>query len=261
MSTPWQGAAGLELVLDPPSGDAAAELDRGIGLLREVAAGDRPPTLRLYRPSPTVAFGQRDARLPGFEDAAAAVTRHGFAPLVRRAGGRAAAYSRGCLVVDHIEPAPDAVAGTRMRFAAFGDFFAGVLRDLGLDARVGEVPGEYCPGEFSVHGRLDGVPAVKLVGTAQRVVAGAWLFSSVIVVEDAAPLRGVLTDAYAALGLAWLPATAGAAEDLAPGVTVDDVEDALLAAYAGAVDLSQGTPGPTWDRTPGALPGPDARPV
>ncbi|MHA7180350.1 lipoate--protein ligase family protein [Arthrobacter sp. MDB2-24] len=238
MSTPWHGAAELALVLDPASDDAAAELERGIALLRDVAVGSRPPTLRLYRPSPTVAFGQRDARLPGFGEACAVSTKHGFVPLVRRAGGRAAAYHRGCLVVDHLEPAPDPVAGTRARFAAFGEFFAGILSGVGLDAHVGEVPGEYCPGEFTVHGRADGVPAVKLVGTAQRVVAGAWLFSSVLVVEDSAPLRAVLTDAYAALGLEWRPATAGAAQDLAGGVTVDAVEDALLAAYAATVRLA-----------------------
>ncbi|MHA7208132.1 lipoate--protein ligase family protein [Arthrobacter sp. MDT1-65] len=237
MSTPWKGAAGLALVVDPASDDAPRELERGIGLLREVAAGSRPATLRLYRPSPTVAFGQRDARLPGFPAASASASAHGFEPLVRRAGGRAAAYHRGCLIVDHVEPADDAVAGTRARFAAFGDFFAQVLADLGVDAHVGEVPGEYCPGEFSVHGRSGGVPAVKLVGTAQRVVAGAWLFSSVVVVEDAAPLRAVLTDVYAALGLAWEPATAGAAQDLVSGVTVDAVEAALLAAYAAVVQL------------------------
>lgn len=244
MSNPWQGAAELALVLDPVTHDAAAELDRGVGLLREVAVGDRPPTLRLYRPSSTVAFGQRDARLPGFAEAAAASTRHGFAPLVRRAGGRAAAYHRGCLVVDHIEPASDAVAGTRARFAAFGDFFAGVLTAVGLDAHVGEVQGEYCPGEFSIHGRSAGIPTIKLVGTAQRVVAGAWLFSSVVIVEDSGPLRAVLTDVYAALGLEWRPATAGAVEDLVPGITVDDVQDALLAGYAGVVGLGgAGAPG------------------
>ncbi|WP_223263200.1 biotin/lipoate A/B protein ligase family protein [Arthrobacter sp. NamB2] len=242
MSNTWQGAAELALALDPPSHDAAAELARGIALLREVAVGARPPTLRLYRPSPTLAFGQRDARLPGFAEAAAASTRHGFVPLVRRAGGRAAAYHRGCLVVDHIEPAPDAVLGTRARFAAFGDFFAGVLSDVGLDARVGEVPGEYCPGEYSVHGRSGGTPAVKLVGTAQRVVAGAWLFSSVIVVEDSVPLRAVLADVYSALGLEWQPSTAGAAEDLAPGVTVAVVEAALLKAYGAVVGFGEARP-------------------
>ncbi|RJT79139.1 lipoate--protein ligase family protein [Arthrobacter cheniae] len=237
MSTSWNGAGGLELVTDPASVDAAAELGRGISLLRDVADGKRPPTLRLYRPSPTVAFGQRDARLPGFVDAGRAAADSGFAPLVRRAGGRAAAYHRGCLVIDHIEPAPDAVAGTHLRFAAFGNFFADVLAAVGIDAHVGEVPGEYCPGEFSVHGRRNGVPAIKLVGTAQRVIAGAWLFSSVVVVEDSRPLRSVLTDVYAALGLGWEPATAGAAEDLVPGVTVDAVQDALLAAYAAVLDL------------------------
>lgn len=239
MSTPWKGAPELALVVDPASADAAGELDRGVELLHEVAAGTRPATLRLYRPSPTVAFGQRDARLPGFPAATRSAAAHGFAPLVRRAGGRAAAYHGGCLIVDHLEPAGDAVAGTRARFAAFGDFFADVLTGVGLEAGVGEVPGEYCPGEFSVHGRHEGVPAVKLVGTAQRVVAGAWLFSSVVVVEDAAPLRAVLTDVYADLGLAWRPATAGAAEDLAPGVAVDDVEAALLAAYAAVVRLGE----------------------
>ncbi|MHA7219396.1 lipoate--protein ligase family protein [Arthrobacter sp. MDT1-48-3] len=237
MSNPWQGAAELALVLDPPSADAGGELGRGIGLLRDVAAGERPATVRLYRPSPTVAFGQRDARLPGFPAAGAAATALGFEPLVRRAGGRAAAYHRGCLVVDHIEPAPDPVAGTRARFASFGTFFAEVLAGLGVDAHVGEVPGEYCPGEFSVHGRIDGVPTIKLVGTAQRVVAGAWLFSSVVVVEDPAPLRAVLTDVYAALELPWRPATAGAAQDLAHDVTVDAVQDALLAAYTAVVRL------------------------
>lgn len=248
MSNPWKGAGELALVVDPVSAGAAAELERGIALLRDVAAGVRPPTLRLYRPSPTVAFGQRDARLPGFAGASAASAEQGFVPLVRRAGGRAAAYHRGCLVVDHIEPAQDAVAGTRARFAAFGDFFADVLVDVGLDAQVGEVPGEYCPGEFSVHGRRDGVPALKLVGTAQRVVAGAWLFSSVIVVENSAPLRAVLTDVYAALGLPWRPATAGAAEDLVPGVTVDDLEASLLAAYAAAVRLDAHSPAPAASR-------------
>jgi hypothetical protein len=104
---------------------------------------------------------------------------------------------------------------------------------------VGAIPGEYCPGEFSVHGTDTADPAhqVKLVGTAQRVVSGGWLFSSVIVVEDSAPIRGVLTDSYAALGLDWDPTTAGAANDLVPGLDVQAVEDALLATYAGYASL------------------------
>ena len=67
----------------------------------------------------------------------------------------------------------------------FGELLAGALRQLGVPAGVGEVPGEYCPGEFSVH---DG-GGRKLVGTAQRLVPGGWLFSSMIVVTDAAAVR------------------------------------------------------------------------
>lgn len=212
---------------------AAEDLQSGLDLLAAARAGELTPTLRFYRPAPTVAFGQRDANLPGFADAQDACRRHGFAPLVRKAGGRAAAYHRSCLIVDHIEPQKDAILGAKARFATFGALFADALRTVGVRAGVGEIPGEYCPGEYSVHGvdPADGSHRVKLVGTAQRVVSGAWLFSSVIVVEDSSPVRAVLTDVYAALGLDWDPTTAGAVDDLVPGTTVDDVERAVLQAY------------------------------
>jgi len=242
MANPWSGAAELEVLHLRHSAGAAPDLDAGIDLLRDVAAGRRPPTLRLYRPSPTVAFGQRDARLAGFPAAQYQARAAGFEPLVRRAGGRAAAYHEGCLVVDHIEESADAVAGTRARFAFFGDLFAQALQDVGVDAAVGEISGEYCPGEFSVHGTAAGLPAVKLVGTAQRVVAGAWLFSSVVVVERSAPIRAVLDGTYAALGLPWEPSTAGAAEDLVPGVRVRDLEEAVLGIYDTHVRLTAGRP-------------------
>jgi octanoyl-[GcvH]:protein N-octanoyltransferase len=217
---------------------AARDLEFGLELLARARAGDIGPTLRLYRPAPTVAFGQRDTRLPGFDAAAQACRDNGFEPLVRRAGGRAAAYHQGTLVVDHIEPDADAIAGSKTRFGYFGELFADALRSVGVQAAVGEIPGEYCPGEYSVHGSAPaGGPRVKLVGTAQRVVSGGWLFSSVIVVEDSAPIRKVLTDSYAALRLEWDPATAGAVNDLVPGVDVAAVEDALLATYAGHATL------------------------
>ena len=215
----------------------ATDLDRAIELLAEVKAGSRDAMLRLYRPDPTVAFGQRDTRLAGFARAEQAAREHGFVPAVRRAGGRAAAYHQGTLIVDHIQREDDAIAGAKARFGFFGDLFTQALQSMGVDAGVGEIPGEYCPGEFSVHGIGPG-PSIKLVGTAQRVVSGAWLFSSVIVVENSAPIRHVLTDTYAALGLGWDPATAGAAEDLLPGLTVADVEGAVLAAYTQHTQLA-----------------------
>ncbi|MHC6592573.1 lipoate--protein ligase family protein [Arthrobacter sp. C152] len=229
----------LTVVRQDVSLGAGRDLEFGLELLARAKNGEIGPTLRLYRPAPTVAFGQRDTRLPGFEAAARACADNGFEPLVRRAGGRAAAYHQGTLVVDHIEPDADAIAGSKLRFGYFGEMFAQTLRAVGVQAGVGEIPGEYCPGEFSVHGTdpADSTRQIKLVGTAQRVVSGGWLFSSVIVVEDSAPIRKVLTESYSALGLEWDPATAGAANDLVPGLNVDVVERALLETYAGHATL------------------------
>ncbi|MCC9174466.1 lipoate--protein ligase family protein [Arthrobacter sp. zg-Y179] len=232
--------AALEVFRQEESLGAAADLDFALAMLEAVRGGELGPSLRIYRPRPTVALGQRDAKLPGFAAAQAASRRQGFEPLVRKAGGRAAAYHEGCLVLDHVEPDADALAGSRRRFADFGELLAGAFRKVGLTAGVGEIPGEYCPGEFTVSGEAPGGERIKLVGTAQRVIAGGWLFSSVLVVDNAVPLRRVLTDCYAELGLDWDPRTAGAARDLAPGLDMAQVLDAVLAAYAGYAPLVDG---------------------
>jgi octanoyl-[GcvH]:protein N-octanoyltransferase len=227
------GTATLTVVRQEQSLGAAGDLEFGIELLGLAKTGRIGPTLRLYRPAPTVAFGQRDAHLPGFEAAAQACRELGFEPLVRKAGGRAAAYHEGTLVIDHVEPHTDAIAGAKRRFSFFGEMLAAALRSVGVHAAVGEIPGEYCPGEFSVHGLAPAFPdhRVKLVGTAQRVVSGGWLFSSVIVVENSAPIRRVLTASYEALGLEWDPATAGAVNDLVPHLDVAAIEAAVINMY------------------------------
>jgi hypothetical protein len=63
-------------------------------------------------------------------------------------------------------------------------------------------------------------------------VSGGWLFSSVIVVENSGPIRRVLEASYAALGLDWDPSTAGAVDDLVPGLDVAAVEAAVINTYA-----------------------------
>ncbi len=233
------GPRTLTIVRQEESLGAAGDLDFAIDLLHKVKTGAAGPMLRLYRPVPTVAFGQRDTHLPGFDAAARACRDLGFEPLVRKAGGRAAAYHQGTLVIDHLEPHRDAIAGAKGRFSFFGGLLAQALRSAGVDAAVGEIPGEYCPGEFSVHGQDPEFPQhrIKLIGTAQRVVAGGWLFSSVIVVENSAPIRAVLEASYAALGLDWDPATAGAVNDLVPHLDVDAIEAAVVETYAGYAQL------------------------
>lgn len=210
----------------------AEDLAYSTTVLRAVQHGVlTEPIVRMYRPEPTVSFGQQDVRMDGYEAATQLASQHGFTPVVRRVGGRAAAYHRGSLIIDHIQPETDAMFGFRERFTYFGDLLARMLRRLGVEAAVGEIPGEYCAGEYSVHAVRDPLHRIKLAGTAQRVVKGAWLFSTSLVVEDGAPVREVLTDVYEALGVNFDLTTAGAVEDAAGGVVVEDVIDELQWQY------------------------------
>jgi lipoate-protein ligase A len=205
-----------------------AEVDGARALLGAVVGG-AGETLRIYRPSgPTVAFGRIDTLRPGYGSAVAAARSHGFEPVVRSVGGRAVAYDSTCLVLDHAAPQLQRSLDARRRFDDFGRLYAEALGGLGLDARVGAVPDEYCPGPFSINAR----GAVKLVGTAQRVTRGGWLFSAVVLVDSAARLREVLSPVYAGIGMAFEPGSVGAVAEEIPGVTADDVEQAVLEQYA-----------------------------
>ena len=218
----------VQLLQDRAGQEPALEVALSAALLDEVAGGRRGPLLRCYRPPATVAFGRRDAFRPGFRAAVEAAREHGFAAVVRAPGGQAAAYDEGCLIVEEIVPAGDALSGIHERFAHEAERQAQALRRLGVDARVGAVPGEYCPGAFSVNAR----GRKKLIGAAQRVVRGGWLLSSVVVIESAARIRPVLEGVHSALELGWDPDTVGSVAEEAPGLDVDGTRAALLAQYA-----------------------------
>lgn len=187
--------------------------------------------LRVHRPRPTAAFSRRDSLAPGYPAASSAAAAHGFAPVVRPAGGRLAAYHRDALVLDLVAPHPAPHAGHRARFAAAAATLAEGLRELGVDARPGAVPGEYCPGEFSVNAR----GATKLVGTAQRLTRHGYLFSVVVLVDDPEPVRAVLAAAYPLLGLDWDPATVGSVADEVAGITVAEVAATLVPRMLGVI--------------------------
>jgi lipoate-protein ligase A len=217
----------VQLVRSGAAGSAALELAVSHALLTRVAARELPSTLRVYRPGPTVAFGKLDRLRPGFAAAVAAARARGYEPVLRLPGGHAAAYHGASLGIDVVYALEDAVPGTHDRFREEGERLAGALASLGVDARVGEVPGEYCPGAYSVNAR----GRVKLIGTAQRLVRGGALLGASIVVGDGPGVRAVLRDVYAALELDWDDATAGAVDEEVPGLTLDAVERAVIAAY------------------------------
>jgi lipoate-protein ligase A len=212
----------------PAFGTAVSE-----AILRRVATGELAPTLRLHRPGRELAFSKQDRGSAGFERAVAAAREQGFEPVVRLAGGRAAAFHEGTLAIAWASPADRPVEATRQRFEWMATLVARALAGLGVDARVGEVEGEYCPGAWSVNAR----GRVKLAGIGQRLIAGGAHAGGVIVVSDSALLRRALEPVYAALELEWDPATAAAVEDEAPGTTIDDVAEAIVAKLAQEFDL------------------------
>ena len=193
-------------------------------LLDQVAAGERPATVRLSRPGRVVAFGRRDTRSAGYGDAVAAARRAGFEGMERLTGGRAAAYSEGALSLTLTIPDPEPARRTNQRFQDAAELTRSAIARLGIDARTGEVQGEYCPGDYSVNagGR------VKLAGIGQRMIQGAAHVGFVIVVIDSALIREVLEPVYEALELEWNPETVGAIEDEAPGADLETVEGSLL---------------------------------
>jgi lipoate-protein ligase A len=190
-----------------------------------VGRGRLPETLRLHPTADILAFGRQDAVSPGYASAMAAATAAGFTPVERLAGGRAAVFHADTLAFAWAMPNPEPRDGIHERFALLAGIVATALRSLGADARVGEVPGEYCPGAYSVS--LGG--RVKVMGVGQRLVRGAAHLGGVIVVGGGDRVRGVLEPVYAALGLSWDPATAGDLASVLPGVGLGEVAQALAA--------------------------------
>jgi lipoate-protein ligase A len=189
--------------------------------------------VRLGRPGRIVAFGRQDRASPGYAEAVAATRAAGFEAVERLAGGRAAIYHEGTLHLSRAYPDPRPGESTRLRFEEMAELARGALAALGVDARVGEVPGEYCPGAFSVNAR----GRTKLVGIGQRVIAGGAHVGGVVVVTGSRLVRDVLEPVYAALELEWDPATTGAVEDEIPGTAIEEVEEALLGALGERFEL------------------------
>ncbi|MGI9081329.1 MAG: lipoate--protein ligase family protein [Thermoleophilaceae bacterium] len=218
----------LRLLTESFPDDAALDTAVSRALMLRVAAGELPATLRISRPAAIVAFGKRDAVSPGYRDAVRAARSGGFEAIERLAGGRAAVFHEDTIAFAHAVPDPDPRSRVDERFEATAELMASAFRRLGVDARVGEVPGEYCPGAHSVNaggGR-------KLMGVGQRLVAGGVHVGGVVVVNGADRVREVLMPVYEALGLGWRPETTGSVADEAPGTTWEDVSDAIEAEYA-----------------------------
>ena len=181
--------------------------------------------MRIHRPAREVAFGRQDVASPGYEAATEAARAAGFAAVERLAGGRAAVFHEGTIAIARAYSDPQPPKRTYARFEEMAEVIACALQGLGVDARVGEVPGEYCPGAYSVNAR----GRVKLAGIGQRMIRAGAHLGGVIVASGGEEVTGVLIPVYRALELDWNPETSGSvAQELRREVTPDQVEAALI---------------------------------
>jgi octanoyl-[GcvH]:protein N-octanoyltransferase len=211
-----------------PAFDAAVSRS----LLEAAAAGTGPEAFRLFVPGRILAFGTRDTTHPRYPAAVAAALAEGFAPVERLAGGRAAVFHEQTLAFAWATPDPEPRRSIHLRFRELAGLVAEALTSLGVDARVGEVPGEYCPGHYSVnHGGRR-----KVMGVGQRLVAGAAHVGGVVVVDRSDLVNQALTPVYTALGVAWDPAATGSVAEAAAASTAT-VAQALVTALARRHDL------------------------
>lgn len=229
----------LRILREAPRGRPAFDTALSRAILLGVDAGQSPETLRLYAPDDVVAFSVADRRRPGFARALRLTREAGFGAVLRLAGGRAALFQREGLAFAWSQPSADARAEIVARFAGVAEWIRAGLASLGVDARVGEVAGEYCPGAFSVNAR----GRRKLMGVGQRVVRNAAHVGGVITVGGRERGLLLLRSIYEALEYELDPTTVGAVGEEVPGLSSEDVATALLEPLERVRAL---TPEPRW---------------
>ncbi len=206
-------------------------------LLRRAGRGEIGETLRVSTPARMVAFGRQDIASAGYKTAAVEARQRGFAAIERLAGGRAAVFHPGTIAFAWTVPDLEARAGITTRFKEIADVVAATLERLGVDAHIGEIPGEYCPGAYSVNARH----RRKIMGVGQRVIRGAAHVGGVIVVNDSAAVHDVLVPVYEALAVPWEPDTAGSIEDeLGAPRDLERIADMFVEEFADRFALREG---------------------
>lgn len=183
---------------------ATAEEDREVTrALRDDVRDSGERVVRAWTPHRQVAFGRRDARAEGYEAAREVAEAHGFPPYQRAVGGRAVAYTGTTIAFVRIEPLDDIRSGLDARYDAATADLRSALTTLGVDAKRGEPPNTFCPGDHSLS--ADG----KLVGLAQRLSNGVAQTAGVLVVRDHEEIAAVLDPVYEALDVPFDPASVG----------------------------------------------------
>lgn len=196
-------------------------------ILQRVTNGEIQEVLQLGTPHRVVAFGKHDTLSAGFGDAASIALEHGYDPTIRIAGGRAVTFSPSIIRFAWTRPVAEPARTMHARFQILANAVVRALAIFDVAATIGEVPNEYCAGQYSAHvlGRR------KVMGVGQRLTRTASQVGGMIVVSNADEVNEVLVPIYQALGVGMDPAATGSVADVRP-VNPSELSDALASEIA-----------------------------
>lgn len=230
----------LDVLRGHHTGDGPLDTAVSRAILHRVNEGSLGETLEVGAPHHIAAFGKHDTLAEGFETAVAIARSHGYDPTIRIAGGRAVVFSPTIVRFAWTIPSPDPARTMHERFRLLARGVVDALESLGIAAAIGEIPHEYCAGEYSVNV----LGSRKVMGVGQRLSRSVAQIGGMIVVADPDDINGVLVPVYDALGVPIDPSATGSLADVA-SVSVDDVIDALIVAIAGGRTTRMQMPDPS----------------
>lgn len=225
----------MELLLANRFEDPATAYGYVRTVFEGVASGERPATVSITPSTRHVGVTRRDTFRPGFTDAVRAAGEMDFPVLVRSAGGGATAADLGTFGFSIIRPAnrTESGRGIRDRYEEAAAFVLGAFSRLGIEAEVGEVRDEFCPGDHSIRvGDREG--GMKVVGIAQRITRRATSVGGIVLVWGEQELARVLGRVYGAMRLPFRPEGVGS---LSRAGYEDGTQDAIEAFTAEAVHI------------------------
>ena len=217
----------LSVSAQPVAASAAEDQAISQDMLEQVASGESPGALRIWRPVPALALSRLDELRPGAGRARELARTAGFDTARRVSGGHAVVLGRGSFCVGFAEPAVS-FEGTQLRYRRLVSALIGTFAGLGVEAQQAELPDEWCPGAWSI---CSGT--VKLAGLAQRAIRGAAWAEAVIELARDDAARALFPQVYAALDLPLATSTLGSlSEIVGRELAFEDLAEPLEAALS-----------------------------
>ena len=199
-------------------------------VFEQVASGARPLTISITPSAKHVGVTRRDTRRPGFEAAVRASNEEGYPVMVRGSGGGATAANKGTFGFSIVRPAVEKEIRRSIhdRYEEAATLVLGAFSRLGLQAEVGEVREEFCPGDHSI--RVGGWESgTKLVGIAQRITRRATSVGGIVLVHGEEELAKVLEKVYRAMDLPFRTGSVGSLRGAGVEAGVEEAVEAFAA--------------------------------